>query len=41
LATAQADGGLKISEPLPEISHLLFEASSHAAASGGRKAASR
>ena len=40
LATAQALGGLKISAPLPEISHLLFDASSHDGASGGQKAAS-
>ena len=29
MATAQALGGLKIRAPLPEISHLLLEASSH------------
>src|SRR5215475_15469650 len=40
LATAQALGGLKISAPLPEISHLLLEASSHAVASLGQKAKS-
>ena len=40
LATAQALGGLKIRAPLPEISHLLFEASSHAVASVGQKATS-
>src|SRR5947208_2749271 len=39
LATAQALGGLKINAPLPEISHLLFEESSHAWASGGQAAA--
>ena len=36
LATAQALGGFMISAPLPETSHLLFEASSQAGASGGR-----
>src|SRR4029450_7962190 len=41
LATAQALGGLKINAPLPEISHLLFEASSHAVASPGQKGKSR
>src|SRR4051794_26552372 len=40
LATAQALGGLQISAPRPETSHLLLEASSQAGASGGRKAAS-
>src|SRR6185369_15539272 len=35
-ATAQAEGGLKISDDWPEISALLFEASSHAKTSGGR-----
>src|SRR5258706_10812898 len=40
LATAQALGGFMISAPLPETSHLLFEASSHDAASAGRKATS-
>src|SRR5216117_1451715 len=40
LATAQALGGFMISAPLPEISHLLLEASSHAGTSGGRKAIS-
>ena len=35
LATAQALGGFMISAPLPETSHLLLEASSHAGASGG------
>src|SRR5262247_390622 len=39
LATAQALGGLKISDPLPEISHLLFDASSQDGASGGTTAA--
>jgi hypothetical protein len=38
LATAQALGGFMISAPLPEISHLLLEASSQAATSGGRNA---
>src|ERR687886_2540124 len=38
LATAQALGGLQTSAPLPEISQRLFAASSHATASGGRKA---
>src|SRR5690349_8861729 len=36
LATAYALGGFMISAPLPAISHLLFEASSHANTSGGR-----
>ena len=36
LATAQALGGFMISEPCPEIRHLLFEASSHDGTSGGR-----
>src|SRR3954463_12248635 len=36
LATAQALGGFMIIAPLPETSHLLLEASSHAATSGGR-----
>ncbi len=40
LPTAQALGGLKISAPLPESSHLLFDASSQACASGGQKPAS-
>src|SRR6186997_3291423 len=40
LATAQALGGFMISAPLPEISHLLFELSSHAGASGGSNWAS-
>src|SRR6266550_7426729 len=40
LATAHALGGFMISAPLPEISHLLLEASSHAGASGGRNAIS-
>src|ERR1041384_2162203 len=39
-ATAQADGGLKISEACPEIRNLLFEASSQANASGGRNGTS-
>ena len=37
LATAQALGGFMISAPLPATSHLLLEASSQAAISGGRK----
>src|SRR5205814_9119773 len=41
LATAQALGGLRISAPRPEISHLLLDESSHAGASGGKKRASR
>src|SRR5476651_491519 len=40
LATAQALGGFMISEAWPETRNLLFEASSHAATSGGRKAIS-
>src|SRR5215475_2066894 len=40
LATAQADGGFMIKAPLPEISHLLLEASSQAGASSGRNAIS-
>src|SRR4051812_19467447 len=40
LATAHALGGFMMSAPLPETSHLLFDASSHAGASGGRKATS-
>ena len=40
LATVQVDGGFMIREPLPETSHLLLEASSHAGASGGRNAIS-
>src|SRR5262245_21291652 len=40
LATAQALGGFMISEPLPEISHLLLLLSSHAGASAGRNWAS-
>jgi hypothetical protein len=36
LATAQALGGFRINAPLPEINHLLFEASSQAATPGGR-----
>src|SRR6478752_3990283 len=40
LATAQALGGFMIKAPLPEISHLLLEPSSHAGASFGRKAIS-
>src|SRR5262245_60999395 len=35
LATAQALGGLKMSEPCPEMRKRLFEASSHANTSGG------
>src|SRR5215471_4871692 len=35
-ATAQAEGGLKISVAWPEIRYLLFDASSHAKASFGR-----
>src|SRR5690242_11218930 len=34
-ATAQAEGGFMISAACPEISALLFEASSHAKTSGG------
>src|SRR5687767_935614 len=41
LATAHALGGFKIEAPFPAISHLLFEASSHAGASAGKKRASR
>src|SRR5512132_3414791 len=37
LATAQALGGFMIIAPLPETSHLLLDASSQAATSGGRK----
>src|SRR3954451_4090679 len=37
LATAQAEGGFMISELWPEIRILLFEASSQAATSPGRK----
>src|SRR6516225_10929346 len=40
LATAQALGGFMISAPRPETSHLLFEESSQAGASGGKKRAS-
>src|SRR3954463_1576414 len=40
LATAQALGGFMISEACPETRNLLFEASSHAATSGGRNAIS-
>src|ERR1043165_4802053 len=40
LATAQALGGFMISAPRPETSHLLFDASSHAGASGGKNFAS-
>src|SRR5262249_15801596 len=36
LATAHAEGGLKMSEPLPDISHLLLDASSQAGTSGGK-----
>src|SRR5262249_28548895 len=36
LATAQALGGLKISAPLPDTSHLLLEALSQARRPGGR-----
>ena len=39
-STAHALGGFMISCPLPEISHLLLEASSHAGTSGGRNAIS-
>src|SRR4051812_39862945 len=35
LATAHALGGFMMSAPLPAISHLLFDASSHAKTSGG------
>ena len=35
-----AVGGFMIIAPLPDTSHLLLEASSHAGASGGRKAIS-
>src|SRR5438552_1823785 len=35
-ATAQAEGGLKISAPWPEIRNLLFEESSQAKASLGK-----
>src|SRR6266550_8809875 len=41
LATAHALGGFKISAPLPEMSHLLLEALSHAGASVGKNRASR
>src|SRR5262245_53696625 len=37
LATAHALGGLRISAPRPEISHLLLEVLSQAGASGGKK----
>ena len=40
LATAQALGGFMINDAWPETRNLLFEASSHAATSGGRKAMS-
>src|SRR5437764_219533 len=40
-ATAQAEGGLRISEPLPEIRYLLLLALSQAYTSGGRNGASR
>ena len=40
LATAQADGGFMIIAAWPETRNLLFEASSHAATSGGRNAIS-
>src|SRR3954467_12264491 len=40
LATAQALGGFMMRAPRPETSHLLFEASSQAGASGGSTAAS-
>ena len=40
-ATAQAEGGLKISAERPEISARLFDASSHAQTSFGRKRDSR
>src|SRR4029077_18317288 len=35
-ATAQAEGGFMIKAPFPEMSHLLFEASSQAKTSAGR-----
>jgi len=35
LATAQAEGGFWISDPLPEISHLLLPALSQAQTSSG------
>ena len=41
LATAQAEGGLKTSADLPEISARLFEASSQAQTSFGRNFDSR
>src|SRR3954467_2243287 len=40
LATAYALGGFMMSAPLPAISHLLFDASSHANTSGGRNCTS-
>src|SRR5437868_10879918 len=40
LATAQALGGFMIIAPRPEISHLLFDASSQAGASAGKNFAS-
>ena len=40
-ATAQAEGGFRISEPLPEIRYLLLLALSQAKTSGGRNGASR
>src|SRR5213595_2710900 len=39
-ATAQAEGGLKISELWPEINALLFDESSQANTSGGRNGTS-
>src|SRR6202162_2588509 len=39
-ATAQAEGGLKISAAWPEINALLFEESSQANTSGGRNGTS-
>src|SRR6185369_1070965 len=41
LATAQAEGGFRISEPLPEIRYLLLLALSQAKTSGGRTGTSR
>src|SRR5258706_10972822 len=40
LATAHALGGVMIKAPLPETSHLLFDASSHANTSRGRNGTS-
>ena len=40
LATAHALGGIHDHRALPETRNLLFEASSHAGTSGGRKAIS-